>query len=306
MSIRMLKTLIAVDENGTFSDAAKAVFVTHAAVSQQMKALEETWNVQLFDRSKRTPELTPVGRALVERARAIVRDYDGIVNSVIGDDGLRGDLFLGAVPTTLTGLVPLAVSGLKLAFPGLHIRVIPGLTNDLLRGIERGALDTAILTKPATIEKNQTWHDVATEPLQLLASRELESDDPIYLLKNNPFIRFSRDAVVGNIIETWLQDQGIVVTDIMELDSLEAISSMVLSNLGVSIAPRRCVQNVNPLPLKRVLLSENGPVRRLGLLSPSNTAKTRVIDEVLKALLDAVAIGHFSIPTKQVKPADVD
>jgi DNA-binding transcriptional LysR family regulator len=92
----------------------------------------------------------------------------------------------------------------------------------------------------------------------------------------------------------------------MEIDSLEAISSMVLSNLGVSIAPRRCVQNMNPLPLKRLLLSENGPMRRLGLISPGNTAKTRVRDEVHKALLGAVAIGHFSNPTKQVVCPNVD
>lgn len=290
----MLKTLLAVEEHGTFSAAADAVFVTHAAVSQQMKALEELWQVAIFDRSKRTPELTPIGRALAAKARDVVRDYDNLVPSVIGDDGLSGDLYLGAVHTTLTGLVPVSISLLKDAFPQLHVRIVPGLTHDLMRELDRGALDAAIVSKPTPLQKSYSWQAIADEPLQLLASQDVESDDPVELLKTNPFIRFSRDAVVGELIETWLQEEGIVVNDIMELQSLEAISSMVLGNLGVSIAPRRCVQNMTPLPLKRIPLPQGGLVRSLGLICPANTTKSRVLEEVNKVLLEAVDIGQLT------------
>ncbi|MBC7281465.1 LysR substrate-binding domain-containing protein [Hoeflea sp.] len=296
MSIRLLKTLLAVAEHGTFSAAADSVFITHAAVSQQMKALEEEWKITIFDRSKRTPELTPVGRTLVAKAREVVRAYDNLVPSVLGDDGLKGDLMLGAVPTTLSGLAPMAISLLKASFPDLHVAVQPGLTNELLHQVERGNLDVAVISKPRLMPRGLNWLEIAVEPLQLLASLETESDDPVYLLKTNPFIRFTRNAVVGHLIETWLQDQKIDVRDSMELEGLEAISTMVLCNLGVSIAPRRSFQSANPLPLKRLALP-NGPSRHLGLTSRADTTKSRVIEEIHGKLLEVVAIGGFPAGT---------
>lgn len=297
MTIRILKTLIAIEENGTFSAAADAVFVTHAAVSQQVKTLEQQWGIALFDRSRRTPELTPVGRALVEKAREVVHQYDNLVPSVLGQDGLSGDLLLGVVPTTLTGLIPLTISALKSAYPKLHVRLQPGLTTDLLLQVERRIIDAAVISRPNVLPKGQVWQAIAEEELQLLASRETTSDDPFFLLENNPFIRFSRDAVVGSLIESWLQKKKLEVADSMELVGLEAISSMVLCNMGVAIAPRRCVRIMNPLPLKRISLGADAPVRQLGLISRKNSAKTNVIDGVCAKLREAVGIGIFNVET---------
>ena len=296
MSIRNLRTLIAVADHGTFTAAADAVFVTHAAVSQQMKALEAEWQVVIFDRSKRTPEFTPVGHALVAKAREIVAAYDGIVPSVLGDDGFRGELTIGAVPTTLTGLVPFAIALLKNDHADLLVRVVPGLTTDLVSQVERGALDAAIITRPPAMPRKYQWQEIAQEPMELLASRDTHSDDPIELLRSNPYIRFSRRAVVGAMIERWLQERGIEVADTMELESLEAISSMVFANLGVSIVPKQSVVTPNSLPLKRIVLEPYACVRELGLLSRSDNVKLRVLEVLLEKLCDAVRIGRLAPP----------
>lgn len=294
MSIRLLKTLIAVADHGTFSAAAEAIFITHAAVSQQMKALEAEWQVALFDRSRRTPQLTPLGRALVAKARTVTAAYDNIVPSVAGGEGFAGELTLGAVPTTLTGLIPLAITLLKKRFGDLHVRVVPGLTADLVAQVERGALDAAVITRPHSVQANHFWREIAREPFELLAAPHIASDDPRELLKTRPFIRFSRRAIVGGMIEDWLQGEGIAVRDGMELENLESISSMVLSDLGVSIVPKRSVTEPNPLPLRRLSLGPRAKTRLLGLLTHPDSIKTGLLDILYGTLLEAVAIGAYA------------
>lgn len=293
MSIRNLKTLIAVADHGTFTAAADAVCVTHAAVSQQMKALEIEWQVRIFDRSRRSPQLTPLGHALVARAREVVAAYEGMVPSVLGDGGFRGELTLGAVPTTLTGLVPFAVAMLKEEHPGLHVRVVPGLSTEIGSQVERGALDAGITTRLPVTPKGHEWRKFADEPLQLIAAAGTDSDDVAELLRSRPYIRFSRQAVVGAMIEAWLRLHDFVVSESMELANLEAISSMVHADLGVSIVPRQCVLPPNPLPLKRITLEPVDCVRELGLFLKTDNVKLRVLGVLVDKLEEAVRIGEF-------------
>ena len=140
MTVRQLRTLIAVAESGSFSAAAERIFLTHAGVGQQMKALEEELGIELFDRSKRQPILTSQGRMIVDRARRVVRDYDALTHTE-DDPGLAGDLSLGAVRTTLTALVPNALADMARSCPELSIYVVPGLTSQLVEQVERRGMD---------------------------------------------------------------------------------------------------------------------------------------------------------------------
>lgn len=288
MTIRLLRTLVAVAENQTFSAAAKVVHVTHAAVSQQMQNLEADLGITLFDRKTRTPELTPVAHRIVEKARKIIADYDNLVPSALGDGGLSGVITLGALRTTLTGLTPQAMARLKAKFPELGLNIRPGLTGDLIKDIERGTLDAAIVTKPILMPTGVTFRALTEEPMQLIAAHEEPQDDPIVLLKTRPFIRFNRNAVVGTLIDNWLLSKRIPVSETMELDSPEAIASMVHANLGVSIVPAPVVKPPDGLAIKHISLGADAPCRTLGLMHQDNHLKLRAIDEVFAALIHTI------------------
>ncbi len=294
MSIRMLRTLIAVADHRTFSAAAEIVYVTHAAVSQQMRALEKSFDIELFDRTGRTPTLTPVGLAFVEKARRVVAEYDAMVPSVMGDNGLGGQITLGAVPTTLVALMPAAIAMLRAPCPSLKVHLRPGLSNALITDLERGVVDAAVLSRPVLMPAHITFRPLAVEPLQLITSPRIEENEALRILQTHPFIRFNRSAVVGMEIERWIQAQGLKPAEVMELDSLEAISSMVLADVGVSIIPRPCVSSFHAQPLRWLPLGRDVPVRHLGLAFASTNAKMRAIDHVYEALQAAIIQGTFT------------
>lgn len=289
MTIRLLRTLVAVADTRTFSAAAVEVRVTHAAVSQQMQTLEADLGLALFNRDTRTPELTPIGHDVVRKARQLIADYDNLAPSVLGDDGLSGVVTLGALRTTLTGLTPHAMARLKDRFPALGIHIRPGLTETLLADISRGSVDAAIVTRPHLLPADIAFKDLAREPLQLIAHAQDPLDDPIALLHSRPFIRFNRRAVLGTLIENWLASNKVRVTEAMELDSPEAITSMVQANLGVSIVPDLVVKPLEQVAVKRVALGADAPTRLLGLAYRKDHVKTRLLDEVFAALSDVIA-----------------
>ena len=302
MSLRQLKTLIAVAELGSFSKAAEAVFLTPAAVSQQMKALEAELGVALFDRNKRTPGLTPLGYALVPKAREVVKAYLGMIGTLAGDFELQDEITIGAVPTTMTGLIPRTVKALRDIYGGLHIRIVPGLSSELLPQVDRGFLDAAILSWPANLYGHLHWRVFAEEELIVIAPPDAIEDDACALLEDHPFIRFNRRAWVGQQIEAWLAQRKIRVRESMELDTLESIDMMVHYGLGVSIVPRRCVPPPHALDLKRVSLNPPSAPRLLGLLSRQDSEKSRLIDIVLAELGRQVQLGQ-AIGAAQIEAA---
>lgn len=288
MTIRLLRTLVAIADNKTFSAAADVVHVTHAAVSQQMRALEADLGVALFNRRTRTPELTPVAHQIVAKARKLVANYDNLMPSVLADGGLSGTVKLGALGTTLTALTPQAMAALKSKFPriGLHIR--PGLTGTLLADIERGNLDAAIITKPHLMPAGVRFRELAEETMHVIAALEETEEDPIKLLQTRPYIRFNRNAVLGTLIDNWILSKRIRVSEAMELDSPEAIGSMVQANLGVSIVPDLTVKPNDGVRVKRISLGPDAPKRTLGFVHLENQVKMQAIDEVFAALLSVI------------------
>jgi DNA-binding transcriptional LysR family regulator len=265
------------------------VHVSHAAVGQQMKRLEELLHATLFDRSNRTPKLNQLGKALIPKARSVVLSYETLLDDLTGDADLFGEFTLGAVPSAIRGLVPLSIKALMLIYPKLKVRVVPGLSIDLQTLIESGALDAAIVSEPTRVESNVNWQPFVKEELILLTSKEVVDDDPIRLMNQMPYIHHTRRGAVGKLVEDYLKRNKITVHYSMEMESLESLTSMVSHNLGISIVPNACVPDPIFSELKKITLPSEPGSRILGMLTRSDCAKTNLANRLLQQIIETIA-----------------
>ena len=289
MSISLFKTLIAISETGSFSGASQKVFVTHAAVGQQMRRLEELLSVDLFDRTEKTPRLNQLGNALIPKAKAIVFSYETILDDLTGDPQMIGELTLGAVPSTIRGLIPMAVKRLVNSYPNLHIKVVPGISSKLLDQVESGNLDAAVISEPIRVPTNFNWNPIIKEELKLLTAPEITEKNPIKILTSAPYIRHTRQASVGQLADEWLSINNVIVKDSMEMESLENIASMVAHNLGVSIVPNICVPDDLFRSLQKISLGDNSIYRSLGMVMRKDCSKVKLVERLYEQLCETTS-----------------
>jgi len=146
MNLRDLKYIITVAETRHFGKAAERCFVSQPTLSSQIKKLEEMLGVTLFERTKRSVELTPIGEAIIEYARKITEQVDAMVQlAQAHQDPLSGPLRIGAIPTLSPYLIPLILLPLKTQYPQLQLVLNEEVTDMLLRRLRDHEIDAALI-----------------------------------------------------------------------------------------------------------------------------------------------------------------
>jgi DNA-binding transcriptional LysR family regulator len=284
MNIRHLRTLLAAVEGGSFASAGEAVGVSHSAVSLQIKSIEEELGVALFDRAKRPPAPTARGRALADHARKTLELFDAS-RAIATGELVAGKLIVGAVPTALSSILPPALRTLRTQHPELRIEVQSGSSAALSSRIQNGELDVAICTWPEKEPAPELdWRHVATEPFVVIAPADAKGETDAELLSSHPFIWFNRKTWAGRGLEIELNRRAIDVRADMEIDSLDAIASMVAAGLGVSIVPVRCGAPPFSDELRSVPFGNPQFAREVGALIAPDSAPPAMIDLLMKAL----------------------
>ncbi|NNF00876.1 MAG: LysR family transcriptional regulator, partial [Pyrinomonadaceae bacterium] len=158
MEIKQLKAFVAIAEEKTFTAGAKRVNVTQAAVSMQIRQLEEQVGLPLFTRTPRRVLITEAGEKLLERARRILREHDAAIEELAEIAGAEnGRLRIGSASAMFaTEQLPGILEKLQKKYKNAEVSVSSGTSKTLVDKILHGEIDVAFVSLPVENTHIQT------------------------------------------------------------------------------------------------------------------------------------------------------
>jgi DNA-binding transcriptional LysR family regulator len=285
--IRELRTFVAVARHGTFSRAGEQVALSQSAVSAQIQRLEETLGFTLFDRIGRNARLNAAGRETLARAEALLGQFEALLQPHAAAPAAA--LRIGAIASVQGVLMPDVLVDLRDQHPGLRLRVVPGVSMDLLGQVDEGRLDAAVLIRPPFEPPRElAWRPLWTEPFVLVvpATKEntLRGNDWAKHLRSQPFLRYDRSSFGGRQVTRFLETQGIETRDSIEMDDIGALVQLVLRGAGIALLPRCRPYFPMPPGARAISLGAAAPRRDIGLIERARHPHAALVDALHDAL----------------------
>ncbi|MEP7076479.1 MAG: LysR family transcriptional regulator [Acidobacteriota bacterium] len=241
MEIRQLKAFLAISEAKTFTAGARRVNITQAAISMQIRQLEDEVGIPLFTRTPRRVILTQAGEFLLERARKILREHDSAIAEIAEVAGAEfGRLRIGSSSSMFTtNQLPGIMQDLRGKYPNAELTVSSGTSQTLVEKLMHGEIDSAFVSLPvdnSNITTDLLFSDeivAIAHPKHPLAKEKFVS---AATLAGEKLILGERGGNTRRMIDDFFAAANVKPNITMELSRQEAINQMVENNLGVGIA----------------------------------------------------------------------
>ncbi|OCX65619.1 LysR family transcriptional regulator [Thioclava sp. SK-1] len=165
MRFKHMNYFIAVAEELHFGRAAERLNMAQPPLSRQIRLFEDELGAVLFDRGRSATRLTPAGKRLLERSRAILRQIEDARNEVrrLGQ-GAQGRLRIGFVGSATFGILPEIVKTFRAQFPDVDLNLQPMNNAQLHQGLVSRELDAAF-SRPALEDTELTARNLVEEDL---------------------------------------------------------------------------------------------------------------------------------------------
>ncbi|GAA5216310.1 hydrogen peroxide-inducible genes activator [Corallincola platygyrae] len=297
ISIRQLSYALAAEKTLHFKKAAELCHVSQSTLSTGLNELEKQLGIQIFERDNKKVLVTPLGQAVLDRARKIILQVDDLQHLADSQKHpLSFPISVGVIPTIAPYLLPKLLPALKQAYPDAQLNIVEEQSHVLVDMVQRGEIDTAVLALPYPCEgllSLEFWQEdfywVALKGEKHTQQAEITTDElnhsNLMLLKDGHCLK---DHILDACkLTEQTANHGFGAT------SLNTLIQMVMGNLGTTLIPAMALEQLisqNPA-LSAVHLSEPGPHRRIAFIFRPNFTRMSSIEALSEIAKDALSIG---------------
>ncbi|MCL4128461.1 UNVERIFIED_CONTAM: hypothetical protein GTU68_061744 [Idotea baltica] len=297
-TLRQLRYLTAVASLKHFGKAAEQCFVTQSTLSAGIQDLEALLGVKLLERTNRKVLVTSLGQEVTQRAQQILSLAADLVDvAELEKNPLSGRLRIGVIPSISPFLLPKALPKLRKQLPQLELVLIEEQSERLVKQLNEGDIDLAILAFPFdigqlehTIFASETFwvalptnHPLADSSGVGIESAHLPVEDLLLLQEGHCLREHALSAC--NLPSTTQRAS-------MQGTSLYTLIEMVAGGLGITLIPEMAISSDMVMHADislKPLLAKEKPVRELGIVWRSSYRSTAAIDILSTHFADALS-----------------
>ena len=238
---RQLHAFAALARRGSFTLAAKDLFLTQSAVSHAIKALEDDIGCRLLDRVGRRVLLTQAGEQFLRHTEKILLEME---SARAGLENLtkwgHGRLRVGASTTACQHILPTVLREFRQSYPKCVIRIEPGdhgLQLDLLRA---GHIDLAlVLEPPVQFAGEFTFVPLFQDELRFVVAPlhawARAGRAPREGIESETLVLYNKSSQTFRLVNEYFREEKITLSNVIELGSMEAIKELVKIGIGVGV-----------------------------------------------------------------------
>lgn len=298
---RQMLAFATLARRGSFTMAAKDLFLTQSAVSHTIKTFERDMGVRLFDRVGKKVHLTQAGEQLLPHAERILREMQDARTALeeLQNWG-HGRLRVGASTTACHHILPTVLREFKQSFPTCVIKIESGDHPRQLELLRSNQVDIALTLESESNAADLVFRPLFEDELRFLVSPmhpwAAQRKAPREAIAAETLVLYNKSSYTFRLVDEYFREEGVLLQNVIELGSMEAIKELVKIGIGAGvIAPWIAREELAKGALVSLPLGKRKLKRRWGV-SFLKGRKLPLAEETFAGLCEAVTQDFGRVP----------
>jgi LysR family carnitine catabolism transcriptional activator len=270
VSFRQIQIFVCIARSHTFAQAAEKMSLSQPALSSAIKKMESQLGGLLFSRTTRKVALSPEGRQFLPVAERLIGDWQDAFSDLHNLFSLgQGTLSIAAMPSFAAGLLPSILQQFKTEFPNIKLSVADVVMESVIKNVQGGRAEIGFSFEHEKMDGLE-FHPILTDNFiavlpvnHPLSAHQILSWSQI---ASFPFVAMNKGSAIRQWIDSFLDMNHLSLNIVVEASQLATLGQFVKHDLGVSVVPALCQQQMLSKDLVCLKIHQSGLSKKVGVI----------------------------------------